>query len=170
MSDFIRNLLQDATFWFGVAWVIFVALAFILAKKPVAAMFDSYAIKIKSDLEQAAVLHAEAAKLLAETEARHGDALREADAIMAEAGVQAEAFKIQAAKDLEAALKRREQQAEDRIRLLEEQIRGELRAETARLALKATEHYLRERLSAEQDSALIEGEIRNMTSSLKKVA
>ena len=170
MSDFFRDLLMDATFWFAVAWVIFAVLAFILAKKPVAGMFAGYAAKIKSDLEQAAALHAEAAKLLADTEARHGDALREAEAIMAEATTQAEAFKTQAAKDLEASLKRREQQAEDRIRLLEEQIRGELRSETAQLALKAAEHYLKERLSAEQDSALIEGEIRGMAASLKKVA
>lgn len=166
----MENLLNDSTFWLAVSFVLFVILAVKMGSKPIAGALDGYAAKIKSDLEQAAALNAEAARLLAETEAKHAGALREADDIIANARAQAAAMQTQAQNDLQTTLKRREQQAVERIALLEEQAKDEIRARAAHIAMKAAEDLLKTNLGEADDSKIITTQIGEMADKLKKVA
>jgi F-type H+-transporting ATPase subunit b len=166
----MENLLHDTTFWFTVSFVIFVILAVKLGSKPIASVLDEHGRKVKAELDEAAALHAEAAKLLAETESKHAYALKEADEIVARAKEHALELQAQASKDLYAMLKRRQQQGEDRMRQLENQAAGELRAAAAAIALQAAETVLKESADKERDEALIRAQMNAMAAALKKVA
>jgi F-type H+-transporting ATPase subunit b len=166
----MKELLQDATFWFGVSFAIFIVIAWVTGRKPVAQALDNYTAKVKAELDEAAALRQEAARILAETESKHASALKEAQNILAHAQEQAKALQEQAEKDLQSTLKRREAQAADRIRMIEEQTREELRTRTVELALQVAEQVLRERLTPEQDKAIVEKQIHGMAENLKKVA
>lgn len=166
----MQELLNDSTVWLAVSFVIFVIIAWKAGGKPIAQALDNYGIKVKSELDQAAALHAEAAQLLADTQAKHNNAFKESDEIIARAEEQARLLQMQAEKELQATLKRREQQALDRIQLLEEQAASEIRAQIVDLALKAAEAILRTHLGAEHDKKLIEQQTVDMAKSLKNVA
>lgn len=166
----MQELINDPTIWFAVSFVIFVFLVWKMGTKAITGALDSYGVKIKAELDQAAALHAEAAQLLADTQAKHANALRESDAIIARAEEQARALQDQAQKDLEATIKRREAQAIERINLLEEQAAGEIRARAVDIALKAAETLLSADIGSDNDKKLIEQQTGQMAESLKKVA
>lgn len=165
-----HSVLNDATFWFAVSFVVFLVVAWSAGRKAIAGALDSYAAKVKSDLEQATSIHAEAVKLLEDSKAKHEGAVKEAETLVAKAREQAANITAQAERDLEATLKRREAQAIDRIRLLEEQATAEIRAQTVALALKAAESVLRQTVTPVEDQKLVDAQIAAMTASLKKVA
>lgn len=164
------ELLKDPTVWLALSFVIFVVVAWKAGGKAIAGALDSHGIKIKQELDQAAALHAEAAQFLADTQAKHNNAFKESDAIIARAEEQARMLQEQAAKDLESTLKRREQQALERIQLLQEQAATEIRAQAVDVALKAAEAILRTNLGADHDKKLIEQQTADMVKSLKNVA
>lgn len=168
--DTLTAILHDTNFWFGVSFVIFVIATWVGGRKPIAGFFDSYAAKIRAELDEAAKLRAEAERLLADTKTRQANAMQEAENIRNQASAQVQMIREQAEKELEATMKRREQQAMDRIHLLEEQAVQEIRASTVDMALKAAERILRERMTANDDAALIGRHIGQMAQGLKKVA
>ncbi|MBY0429107.1 MAG: F0F1 ATP synthase subunit B [Alphaproteobacteria bacterium] len=166
----MQELLNDPTVWFAFCFVIFIIVAWKAGGKTIADTLDNHGVKVKQELEQAAALHAEAAQLLADTQAKHNNAFKESDAIIARAEEQARLLQSQAEKELEATLKRREQQALDRIQLLQEQAATEIRAQAVDVALKAAEAILRTHLGAEHDKKLIEQQTADMAKALKNVA
>lgn len=166
----MQDLLNDSTFWFAISFVLFIVLAVKMGTKPIMAALDGYATRIKSELEQAAALNAEASRLLAETEAKHAGALREADDIVAHAREQAAALQKQAQDDLAATLKHREQQAVDRIALLEEQAKDEIRARAVDVAVRAAEALLATHMNDAADSKIIDAATGHMATKLKKSA
>lgn len=164
------DLLHDPTVWFALSFVIFIVIAWKAGGKAIADALDNYGVKVRQELDQAATLHAQAAQLLADTQAKHNNAFKESDAIIARAQEQALLLQAQAEKDLQATLKRREQQAIERIQLLQEQAASEIRAQAVDVALKAAETLLRTHFGAEQDKKLIEQQTADMAKSLKNVA
>ena len=166
----MQELLNDPTVWFALSFVIFIVVAWKAGGKAIADALDNYGVKVKQELDQAAALHAEAAQLLADTQAKHNNAFKESDAIIARAEEQARLLQVQAEKELEATLKRREQQALDRIQLLQEQAATEIRAQAVDVALKAAEAILHTHLGAEHDKKLIEQQTTDMAKALKNVA
>jgi F-type H+-transporting ATPase subunit b len=158
----MTELLQDATFWFAVSFVIFVAIAYPLARKPVAAVFDNYADKIRAELAEAERLRKEADELLAAAKKRQHDARHEAEELLKQAAEQAAALRAQAEKDMQATLQRREKQTADNLRVLEEQMAGDIRRHAASRALKAAEILLQDNFPANADQALIEKQIKQL--------
>jgi F-type H+-transporting ATPase subunit b len=158
----MTELLHDTNFWFGVSFVIFLLLAIPMAKKPVAAVFDGYAQKIRAELEEATRLRQEAETLLADARKRQQQARHDAEEILKHAAEQIEVLRAQSQKDLEAMLKRREAQAADHLRMLEEQASEEIRSYAVGRALKAAEALLQSQFSATQDQSLIETQIKQI--------
>ncbi|HVY13568.1 MAG TPA: F0F1 ATP synthase subunit B [Alphaproteobacteria bacterium] len=158
----MNELLQDPTFWFAVSFVIFVVIAWPLARKPVAGVFDSYAQKVRAELDEASRLRREAEALLREAQSRQNAAQNDAENILRHATTQAAALRVQADMDMQAALKRREAQTAERIYLLEEQAKSEIRSYAASRALKAAESLLRDHFSEAQDQALIDQQIKHI--------
>jgi len=157
---------RDPEFWVAISFVI--AFAFLVWKAwpVIARMLDSRAAKIKADLEEAAKLRNDARRTLAEFQQRQRDALKEAEAIVAQARLEAERSATTAERDLAAALERRQQQAVEKIALAESKALTEVRQQAVNVAMAAVRRILADDLSAARKTSLIDEAIADLSKRL----
>lgn len=146
-------------FWVAISFVVFVFLVWKKAKVAILGALDARAEKIRAELDEAQRLREDAQSALAAYQRRQRDALKEAEAIIAHAREEAARIRAQAAAELEAALKRRESQAVDRIAQAEAAAVNEVRHLTVDLAMQASRKLLTEGITAKQADALIDQSI-----------
>jgi F-type H+-transporting ATPase subunit b len=145
MSDFM----QDPMFFYSIALVIFLGIAYRYARKPLLGWLDGEILKIKAELDQARKLRAEAEATLAEYKIKQTVAMSEAEAIVRHAKEEALRLRARAESDLKAALERHEQQAMERIRLAE----AEAMAAVRTAAIDTAMTMARSALSSQLDEA-----------------
>jgi len=122
--------------------------------------------RTQADLDEARHLHEEAKERLAEYQRKQRDALKEAEAIVAQAKAEAERIAAQAARDLDAAIERRRRLAVEKIALEESKALDEVRSAAVDLAITALRRALADDLDAQRRSALIDEAIAGLPSSL----
>ena len=157
-------MFHDPTFWFLVAFVIFV----VLVSRPISRMagsaLDARGEKIRSDLDEAEKLRAEAQDLLASYQRKQRDAAKEAEAIVERAREEATRMASRSAEELRQTLARREQMAVERIAQAEHKAIQEVRALAVDLALDATRRLIEQGVatnSAKSD-AMIDAAIKEL--------
>lgn len=155
-----------AEFWVAMAFVIVVALAAKPIFRAAAAGLDARAEKIKAKLDEARKLREDAQSMLAEYQRKQRDAMQEADAIVAHAKTEAERAAKQAEADLEASVKRREQQAMDRIAQAEAAALAEVRNIAVDIAVTAAAKVISEKVNAEKANAMIDESIKALPQKL----
>jgi len=158
---------QTPEFWVAIAFLIFVAL---VAKKVggmVVAGLDARAARIKADLEEAAKLRDEAQALLADYQRRQRQAETEAKDILAAAEAEAARMRTESMAQLDAALKRREAMAMDRIARAESQALTEVRNLAVDVALNATRRLITDGVDAARASALVDDAIKGLVSRIR---
>jgi len=150
------NLFADPTFVVATAFFGFFALIIYL-KVPgmIGKSLDSRAEKIKTEIEQAETICKEAQDLLSQYQKKQREAVKEAESIVKNAEDEAARMIEEGKNQLDGALQRREQVAEQRIKQAETAALDEIRDETAHIAVMATETILRSHLSTKQSTALI---------------
>lgn len=121
----------------------------------IAGMLDARAKKIETDLAEAANLRAQAARLLADYQAKRTAAEAEAKEIVEDAKKDADALRAQAAKDLEIELARREAMTAERIQRAEATAQAEVRGVAADAAIEAAERLLRGKLTGADHARLV---------------
>ncbi|MGE3769704.1 MAG: F0F1 ATP synthase subunit B [Bdellovibrionales bacterium] len=160
-----HGLLENTTFWYTVAFVLF----FVLAGKAVFAAINKWLDgkigKIRGDLDEAARLRNEAEELLRQAQLRYDSATKEADDLMAGATREAEAMQARIEAETKKMIERREQQVTDRITQAEKQALADIQKQTAQLALQMAQEQLKN-LSADQREKLTQAAI----SDISKVA
>ena len=104
--------------------------------------------------------------MLAAYQKKQQEALKDAADIVNSARQEAERLAADAARELDAMLKRREQQALDRIAQAESDALKEVRNTAVDIAIKATRALLIESLSPEKASALVDAAIKDLPSRL----
>ncbi len=129
-------------------------------------MLDDRAGKIRENLDEAARLHAEAKKTLAEYQRRQREALGEAKEIVIRAKAEAERLAAEATVELEASLKRREQQAHDRIAQAEAAALAEVRGVAVDVAIAAARQLIQQSLDQQRGAQLIDDAIRDLPARL----
>ena len=159
------DLLQDPGFWYAVAFVIFIGVATVFARKPALSWIDNEIVLIGKELEQARALRAEAEASLATYSKKQAEALAEAAAIIKHAEEQAAEVKAKAQADLQAALERQEQQAVSRIRMAESEAIEQVRNATIDLAMQMVRETLAGQSDAILSARLIEQAVRELPSS-----
>lgn len=152
-------------------WITLAILTlFYVAWKPVKGALlgglDARAQRIAKDLDEAASLRSQAEKLLAEYQAKHKEAMAQAEAIVSQAREEAARLAKKAESDLAASLKRREDMALERIGQAEAAATAEVRTAAVDLAMAATAKLLEGRLDAGRQDALIDSAIRSMPARL----
>ena len=157
---------QAPEFWVMVAFVILIAGVGRAVFRMVTEALDKRGRTINDQIEEAVHLREEAQDLLASYERKQRDAAEEAERIVARARAEAERLSEQAAVDLEAALKRRERQAMDRIAQAEATALDEIRALAVDVALDATARLLADELSADKSKAMIDDAIKELPDKL----
>lgn len=152
----VRALLGEAEFWVLIAFVISMAIVVWKARGAMLGMLDRRAEKIKAELDEARRLAEEAQKALAQHQLRQRDALKEAEAIIAQARAEAERAAQEGRKDLAAALERRKRLATEKLALEEQKAQNEVRAAAVDIAVAAVRRILAEDLDAQRRAALVD--------------
>lgn len=142
----MAELLHNTYFWIVLASILFAVVAFRLGRKPVTEALDARAAKIKTDLNEAARLRAEAERLLSEVQRKHRDALQTAQKILDAARESVDAMHKESERKLSDTLARREKQLFERIARSEASAVQELRSQAAGIAAAAAEKILHDNL------------------------
>lgn len=159
-------MLEDPTFWVAVAFVIFVAA---VGKKIAGAMtgaLDTRGEAIRKEIEEAEKLREAAQHLLAEYKRKQRDALSEADEILNHAKLEAKRLTAQGEEELEAALRRREQAALDKIAQAEAKALQEVRNQAVDVAIVATAKLLKSNMDQNRANMMIQDSIRGLSAKL----
>jgi F-type H+-transporting ATPase subunit b len=152
-----QELLTDAHFWVGVAFIIFLVVLVSVGVHKLAwkALGDSGA-KVQAQLDEAAALRAEAQGLLDQIKVQREEAQRQAEATMAAAQEEAERFKAEAQVKLAEQITRRGELAQRRIATAEAQAATDVKAAAAELAASVAESVLVARLAEGKTDPLVD--------------
>jgi F-type H+-transporting ATPase subunit b len=161
------EFLHDAEFWVLVAAVVFVALVGRKVAPMIASGLDARAARIRAELDEARRLREEAEKLVAEYRAKQQEAAADAEAIVAHAKTEAERIAAQSARDLELALARRQQLAEERIAQAEAKALDEVRAVAIDVAIAAARDVIAAQIDAQRGAALLDAAIATLPERLR---
>ncbi|WP_293972564.1 hypothetical protein [Sphingomonas sp.] len=148
-----------------VALSMIVVIAIILWKKvpaAIAASLDKKIAGIRTQLDEASRLRAEAEALKAEYESKASAAAGEAASIVSHAYAEAAAIVDKAKADAETLIARRGKMAEDKIAAAERGAVAELRAKAASAAAAAAAQIIGEKLDAGSDKALVDRTIASL--------
>lgn len=136
-------MFAEPEFWVAVAFVILMGVfAYFGIHRTVLKTLDHRRDRIKAELDDARRLKEEAAKLLAEYEARAATAEKEAQDIIAGAKAEAERIAAEAKTKMEDFVARRTKTAESKIALAEAQALADVRAAAANAAVAAASAIL----------------------------
>jgi F-type H+-transporting ATPase subunit b len=157
-------MFSNATFWVGVAFVIFMALAWKMgAFRQLIEGLDGRSRRIRAELEEAQRLRAEADALLAEYKRRRDEAEREAQDIVSGAREEAERVAREAQERMTEFVRRRTAAAETKIAQAEASAAQQVRAAAADAAIRISEAVLREQMRGNAGEELLArslGEVR----------
>jgi F-type H+-transporting ATPase subunit b len=146
----------EAEFWVLVALVIFFALLFVFGvHKTAGKAIEGRREAIRSELDEAAKIRAEAQALLDSLKLKRVEAERHANEMMANAEAEALRYEQEARIKLEESLKRREELAERRIAQAEAQAAAEVKSAAIDAAAALAEGVLKTRLKVKRSDPLI---------------
>lgn len=152
--------------WVAVAFIIFFVLFGAKLWKALAGILDKRTASVKAELDEAGRLRAEAEAMLADATRRREAALTDAKALLEGARAEAARLAQAAAADAEAAGRRREKMAIDRIAAAEKAAVDEVRMAAAEIACVAAERVIREGLTPEVGSGLVDRAIGTIAAAL----
>jgi F-type H+-transporting ATPase subunit b len=156
MMDAIARFFADETNVAFVAFALFFGvLIYLKVPGMIMSALDKRSEAIAKELHDARRLREEAEKLLAEYKAKQAAAETDAKAIVDHAKEQAAAVVAETRAAMAEAMKRREQQAEDRIAQAGRKAADEVRQASVDAAIAAAEKLIRERMDADTQSALV---------------
>jgi|SRR5580700_541111 F-type H+-transporting ATPase subunit b len=161
------HLLRDPEFWVLVAVVVFAIAVWKPARRAVVGMLDQRTMRIKGELDEARRLRDEAEQLLAEYRRKEGEAAAEAQAIVAHAQEEAERIAAQSARDLQAALERRQRLAEERIAQAEAKAVDEIRTVAVDVAISAARDVIAAEMDENRGGALLDNAIATLPQRLR---
>lgn len=150
----------DATMWVALAMLVVIGLA-IWKNVPaaIAAMLDKRIAEIRTQLDEAKALRADAEALRAEYQAKAEAATADAEAIRTQAEQEAEAIRVKAEADATALIARRQAMAEGKIAAAERAAVAEVRAKAASAAASAAAQLIAAHHNAENDKPLVDSAI-----------
>lgn len=150
----------DTTGWVAVSTLIFVGvLLYLKVPAAITKALDARIDGIKTQLDQAAKLRAEAEALKAEYEAKLAEAERNASEIFAAAKVEAENMLAAARQDVEALTERRRQAAENKIAIAERTAIEDIREAAIRAGAAAAEQLISQKVSEEKRKQIVDASI-----------
>lgn len=162
------ELLLDAHFWVGVAFVVLLGILVWAGVHRFAwkALGDAGA-KVQAQLDEADALRREAQDLLAQVKAQKDASEKQAAEILVNAKDEAARLQTEAQAKLAEQIERRGQMAERKIAQAEAQAEAEVRAAAAELAAQMAEQVLVQRLSGAKSDPLIDKAIGELAGKLQ---
>jgi len=155
-------MLEEPEFWVAIGFILFVIGAARSGTRAITKALDHRAERIRASIEEAAKLRGEAQQLFNDYQRKQRDALRDAEDIIAVARAEAEALRRQGAEDLAATIKRREQQAIDKIADAEAEAMARKQGDFIRIAIAATRDLIAKNISPDRARTLIDDAIQEL--------
>lgn len=152
----MTGLLHNPQFLYAVAFFIFAVLAFKYGRGPLFDWLDAGIAEIRTELEKARQLRAEAEAMLESCKKRKAEADADAQAIIARAKQQVVHMREQARADLAAAIARDEQLVEQRIRMAEIDALAQVRAAAVDAAMTVARATLEKNISPDVAATLVD--------------
>jgi F-type H+-transporting ATPase subunit b len=163
----MTSLLADPEFYVLVSFVIFFALFGARLWAALTGLLDKRANDIRAELDEAKRLRAEAEAMLADAQRARTEALAEAAEMMLRSRAEAAQLAEAAAAETEAASRRRERMALDRIAAAEKAAIADVRHIAADIATHAAERAIREGLTADTATAILDSAIADLPRALR---
>jgi F-type H+-transporting ATPase subunit b len=162
------ELLRDAHFWVGAAFVVFIAILVLAGVHRFAwkALGDQGA-QVQARLDEANRLREEAQALLDRIHSDREQSERLAAEILANAREQAARMQVEAQERLAEQIERRGQLAERRIATAEAQAAAEVKAAAGELAAQMAEQVLAARLAGAKSDPLVDAAIGQLAGKLQ---
>lgn len=142
--------------WVAVGFIVFIILVWRKVGTALNGMLDERSERIRADLKEAQTLRDEAVSELENYQRLHREAAEEARAIVEAAEATAERIRDMAEKRTVIALKRREQQAEAKIKAAEASMIAELRNQAASLAIATASEIISSKLDEKSSLTLVD--------------
>jgi F-type H+-transporting ATPase subunit b len=154
----------DATMWVGLA-MLGLILILVWKKVPsaIGGMLDKQIAAIRTRLDEANQLRAEAEALRDEYARKLSNVEQEAAAMVAHADEEAQALLVKAKADAEDLIRRRTRMAEDKIAAAERAALDQVRATAAEAATKAAGAIIAQKHDASADKALVDQTIAGLS-------
>lgn len=155
-SSFFVSLLNSASFWVAVSFVLFI----LIARKPVLGLLfstlDDRSVNIKSQLDEALKLKEEAQSVLSSYKARLEEIQSESEKMIKQAEDEAASLIKQANLTVEESTNRRINLALDKLKASEDSLIHDIKNKSIDSAAKAIESLLRSELNNEINKNLID--------------
>lgn len=142
-----------------VALVILVAALWRPASRFVTGALDARAERIRRELDDAQRLHEEAKAMLARYQRQLHEGQKLAAEILERANAERARIETRMKQEFEATVRRRTQQAMDRIAQEEQRALAEVRARAAELTIRTTRQLVADRLDVDSARKLLDGAI-----------
>lgn len=159
-------MLHEPEFWLAVALIILIVALWKPASRGILGALDARGERIRQELDDARRLHEEAKALVAKYQRQLHEGEELAAEILERAETESARLEARMREDFDATVKRRTQQALDRIAQEEQRALMEVRSRAADLAVRSTRRLLTEQLGPNQAQHLIGSAIEDVNRKL----
>ena len=159
-------MLHEPEFWLAVALIILIVALWKPASRGILGALDARSERIRQELDDARRLHEEAKALVAKYQRQLHEGEELAAEILERAETESARLETRMREDFDATVKRRTQQALDRIAQEEQRALMEVRSRAADLAVRTTRRLLTEKLGPKDAQQLIGSAIEDVSRKL----
>jgi F-type H+-transporting ATPase subunit b len=157
------NILNDATLWVGISFLIFILLIFRPMKKQVLDSLDKRIIELKSDLEESKKLKNEAESLFEEHIRKQVENTKKIENLKLSTKKEIEIIKDRTQKDIESTIIRKKENFEQMTSQMELKMIDQLKSEILKKTIMFTETRIKKKLGNKHNKKLIDESLQKLT-------
>ena len=160
------NVLDNATLWVAISFIIFVILVFKPLKNMMLKNLDNKIAELKFQLEESKKLNEEAEKLFTEQNKKYQETLVKIKKINADAIYESKIIKKKIEEDIKNSFMRKDMSFKQLSSQMELKVREDLKKEIIKKTLYYTEYKIKKKLKKSHNSILISESLSKLTSHL----
>ena len=160
------NILDDATLWVAISFIIFIILVFKPLKKMMLTSLDNKILELKSQLEESKKLKEDAEKLFAEQNQKYEETLIKIKKLNEDAIYESKIIKKKIEEDIKNTLLRKDKGFKQLSAQMELKVREDLKNEIIKKTLHYTEFKIKKKLKKSHNSKLISESLSKLTNHL----
>ena len=160
------NILDDATLWVAISFIIFIILIFKPLKNMMLTSLDNKILELKSQLEESKKLKEDAEKLFAEQNKKYEETLIKIKKLNEDAIYESKIIKKKIEEDIKNTLLRKDKGFKQLSAQMELKVREDLKNEIIKKTLHYTEFKIKKKLKKSHNSKLISESLLKLTNHL----
>ena len=157
------NILDDATLWVAISFIIFIILIFKPLKNMMITSLDNKILELKSQLEESKKLKEDAEKLFAEQNKKYEETLIKIKKLNEDAIYESKIIKKKIEEDIKNTLLRKDKGFKQLSAQMELKVREDLKNEIIKKTLHYTEFKIKKKLKKSHNSKLISESLSKLT-------